>query len=731
MSILVQSSPRPLFTLHTKTATYQMQVEPHGYLLHNYYGPRIEGQDLSYLVQPQDRGYAPNPPDAGGDRHISPDTLPFEYSTCNLGDFREGCLAVRHPDGSTAADLRYKTHRLLPGKPALPGLPASFGAAQEVTTLEIDLVDTAGSVAVTLCYSVFEAYDVIARSARIRNTAAAPLTLDKALSLCVDDALPAPRDVLTFYGRHMGEKQMERTPLRHGKIRVDSTRGASSPQQSPFVILCDAAATETSGCCTAYSFVYSGGFLAQVELEQTETARFVMGIQPEGFGWQLAPGESFQTPEVLCAFSPAGFDPLSNKLHRFQREHLMRGAWKDKRCPVLINNWEATYFDFDEPKLLKLAADAKALGVEMLVLDDGWFGKRNDDNSGLGDWFVNTAKLPGGIAGLGEKLHGMGLKFGLWFEPEMVSPDSDLMRAHPDWSLRIPGRAQVTSRAQCVLDMGRADVVEHLFAQISAVVEAGQLDYIKWDMNRHITEAWSSLLPPERQGEVRHRYILGVYALMERLLARFPQLLLENCASGGGRFDAGMLYYSPQIWASDNTDPIDRLAIQYGTSFGFPAKSWGAHVSASPSHQTGRTTPFATRALVAMAGTFGYELNPAELCAADKAAIPAQIAQFKSQWATNHLGSYHRLTDPKTDRWFTAWMTVSADGAQALVNIVVTAPCANAPILRVRPRGLDPAATYRCSDGNTYTGAALMHAGLLLEPVRGDYSAVQIELARV
>lgn len=721
----------PLFTLHTQTSTYQMVVEPHGYLLHCYYGEKIEGQDLSYLIQPQDRGYAANPPDAGGDRALSPDTLPQEYSTFGVGDFRESCLDLQDASGAIAADLRYCGHRLLPGKPGLPGLPAAYGTEQEVETLEIDLCDAVTGLTVTLQYSVFAEFDIITRSVRITNAGQGPLVLRRALSLCLDWQLPARRDIITFYGRHMGERNMERTPLRHGKIRAESTRGASSPHHNPFLLLCDRSADETAGACYAFSFVYSGSFLAQAELDQADQLRIVMGIEPQNFSWNLAPGEVFQAPEVLCCYNGSGFDGLSNKLHRFQREHLMRGPYRTRRCPVLVNNWEATYFDFDTEKLLALARAAKEVGVEMLVLDDGWFGRRNDDTTSLGDWWVNTQKLPGGLAALGKALREMGLKFGLWFEPEMVSPDSDLMRAHPDWCLSIPGRPNVTSRSQCVLDMGLPAVQEYLFEAMAGIIREAGLSYIKWDMNRNITNAHSNALPPQRQGEVWHRYILGVYALLERLVQAFPELLIESCASGGGRYDAGMLYYSPQVWGSDNTDAIDRLQIQYGNSFGFPMKSLGSHVSVCPNHQAGRTTPFDTRAIVAMAGSFGYEMDLTRLSEAEKAEVRAQIRRFLRQQELAQLGSYHRLTNAQTDRWFTAWMTVAPDQSKALVNVVLLSPKANAPILAVKLRGLNPAKQYRDGNGTVYLGAALMNAGLVLPPLRGDYTALQVELEMV
>lgn len=435
------------FSLHTKHCTYQMWVEKHGVLLHTYYGPRVDGQDFSYLIQRQDRAYAANPPDAANDRTFSLDTLLQEYSSFGAGDFRESCLDVRHQNGGVAADLRYCRCRVCPGKKGLPGLPASFGTSQEANTLEIELKDRESGICVTLQYAVFYKEDVITRSARIHNGGGEPITLERALSCCIDLPVSSGYDVMTFYGKHMGEKQVERTPLRRGKIRVDSVRGASSPHQSPFVILCNSNATEAAGECMAFSFVYSGSFLAQIEVDQIEQTRFVMGIHPQSFSWQLEPGESFQTPEVLCCYSNCGLDTLSNNLHSFQLRHLLRGEYRAKRCPVLINSWEAMYFDFDDEKLLAWARAARDLGIELLVLDDGWFGVRNDDTTSLGDWKVNRKKLKHGIGELGRKLHDMGLYFGLWFEPEMVSSDSELMRAHPEWCIGIPGRARSIGRS--------------------------------------------------------------------------------------------------------------------------------------------------------------------------------------------------------------------------------------------------------------------------------------------
>lgn len=722
---------RHVFTLHTQSATYQMIVDSHGYLLHCYYGAKIEKQDLSYCIQPQDRGFAANPPDAAGDRTLSPDTLPQEYSSFGVGDFRESCLDVRGDDGSVAADLRYTDHRIYAGKRPLYGLPATYGTEKDVDTLEIDLQDEISGLKVTLRYSVFAKWNVIARSVEVLNRGTGILVLNRVLSCCLDEPVPRMRDIITFYGRHMGERNLERTPLRHGKIRVDSMRGASSPHYNPFVILCDSNTTETLGNCCAFSFVYSGNFMAQAETDQIDTLRFVMGIAPQNFSWELAPGTSFQAPEVLMCFSDAGLDTLSTQLNGFQLRHLMRGKYRTERCPILVNNWEATYFDFDEQKLLDLAQVAKEVGIEMLVLDDGWFGQRNDDTTSLGDWVVNLQKLPEGLAGLGSRINALGLQFGLWFEPEMVSPISSLMESHPDWCLHIPGRKNATSRSQYVLDMGSAAVQEYLFQQMSELIREAKLTYIKWDMNRSITNAHSTLLPPHRQGEIWHRYILGVYALMERLLNGFPELLIESCASGGGRYDAGMLYYSPQVWASDNTDAIDRLKIQYGNSFGFPMKSMGSHVSICPNHQTGRVAPLNTRAIVAMSGSFGYEMDLTKLSDTEKNQVKLQTERFKRQWRLHQLGEYHRLTDAQSDRWFTAWQVVAEDKSAAIIHLVLLAPRANAPVLSVRLRGLQKHAVYEDNFGNHYTGQALMNAGLVFSPMLGEYTALQIELNRI
>ena len=726
MSIVADPN-QGLFTLHTQASTYQLKVGPYGFLLHTYYGPRIDGEDLSYLLPHYAMSFSANPADTGGDRSFSLDNQPQEYPTYGATDFRESALAVTGPDGVAYADLRYDGFELCAGKYSLEGLPALYGEGFD--TLKIYLADPHTGLRVTLLYGVLERDDVITRAALIENRGTAPLILDRALSLGLD--FPSSEyDLYTFHGRHCRERMPQRTPLPHGKLRVDSLRGASSHQYNPFVILCDRDATEDAGCCYGASLVYSGSFLAQAEVDQTGSTRLVMGIHPDTFRWALAPGETFPVPEVCLTFSGEGLTGLSQRLHRAFRDHLCRGKYRAARRPVLINSWEAVYFDFDSDKLVEIARSAAPLGVELLVMDDGWFGKRDDDNSGLGDWTVNERKLKGSLAQLADRVNACGLGLGIWIEPEMVSEDSDLYRAHPDWCLHIPGRPGSRSRNQLVLDMGRRDVQDYLFDSISAVLASANIAYVKWDMNRHLTEVGSAALPASRQGEAGHRHILGVYRLMERLTSAFPDILFEGCSGGGGRFDAGMLYYTPQIWCSDDTDAAERLVIQYGTSFGYPVSAVGSHVSVCPNHQTGRSTPLHTRGVVAMAGTVGYELDISRMSEEEKGQVAAQVATYKRNEALINRGDYYRLSDVMAQSEYAAWMFVSPERDRALFSFVQRYAQAASPGFRVRLKGLKPHARYRVGDtGLTLSGAALMSAGLPITPMPGDHGAVQWEIA--
>lgn len=723
MSIQFDEHSR-LFRLKTESSSYQMKISELGHLLHVYYGPRLD-DDMSYLIDRQDRGFSGNPWDAP-DRTYSLDTLPQEYPFAGGGDYREPCLEQVDRCGSLAADYRYVSHRILRGKPKLEGLPMLRGG-DDVQTLEITLTDTPSKTDMILQYSVCKGIDILTRSVKIVNRGDAPIRLERALSCCVDFCVPEKFELLTFYGRHCGERTMQRTPITHGKARIDSVRGVSSPQYNPFAVLCTPETTERSGRCYGFCFVYSGNFLFQVEKDQIDQTRVVMGIAPQEFSWTLAPQEAFQTPEVLLSFSDCGFSALSRSLHTALRERVCDPKWLDCPRPVLINNWEATYFDFDEAALASIAREAGALGVELFVLDDGWFGRRSGDTSSLGDWYVNHQKLPNGLEGLSSRVRSYGLQLGLWVEPEMISPDSDLNRLHPDWCLAIPGRNATLSRAQRVLDMTRTDVRDYLFDALCAILDRTDIRYIKWDMNRHLCEKYSAALLPERQGEVAHRYVLGVYALLERLTARYPQLLIESCSGGGGRFDAGMLYYTPQIWCSDNTDPIARLDIQYGTSFCYPQSCVSAHVSASPNHQTGRETSLHTRFCVATAaGGFGYELDPAKIGADEKEEITRQIKTYQQYRDLFCNGDFYRLTETDTAS-HNAWMVVSPDRKMAIMTYVETEPTANGPERSVRLNGLVQELRYKNSINSLcLSGRALMSAGFVLPQLSGNSPAIQV-----
>ena len=738
MSIVFDSASKT-FTLHTKDTTYQMQLGPLGHLLHLYYGPRAEGC-FDYLFFPRDVGFSPNPYDLREGRGWSLDTLPQEYSGELSGDYRLCSLRLETEEGLRGADLRAVRHEIRPGKYALTGLPAAFAREDECETLAVTLRDAATGAEVELLYGVYESQNVITRAARIRNGGSAAMTLRKAASACLD--LPfGSWELLHFHGRHTGERTPERVSVMNGIQTVGSNRGASSHQHNPFLILCRPETGEDAGGCFGLMLVYSGSFRAETEQDQTGAVRAVMSLGDESFSWRLQPGECFDAPEVILACSDAGLTPLSQTFHRFLRDCLCPPRFAGASRPVLLNSWEASYFDFTAESILALAREAKDLGMDMLVLDDGWFGARDDDFRALGDWFVNEAKLPGGLRPLIDQIRARGLQFGLWVEPEMVSEDSELYRAHPDWALTMPGRKPAMGRDQLVLDLTRRDVVDWLFETFSAILRDSGISYIKWDMNRHLSDVFSRALPPERQGEAQHRYVLGLYSLLGRLTKAFPDVLFEGCAGGGGRFDAGMLAFSPQIWCSDNTDPISRLAIQRGTSCGYPVSAIAGHVSASPNHQTGRRTPLGTRAVVAMAGAFGYELDPAKLTDAERAEIRTQIARYREYASLLHRGDYYRL-QPDGSAPLCAWQVVSADRRETLLSAVMTESVSNARPAHLRLKGLNPETRYavvRCEffgctvspaplRAAEFTGAALLYGGLTLPALYGDYPSVQLLL---
>ena len=712
------------FTLQTKNTTYQMQVDRYGFLLHLYYGKKTDGC-MDYLLTYYDRGFSGNPYDAGEDRTYSMDTLPQEFPCYGNGDFRSTAFAVENADGSMSCDLRYKSHKIFDGKYNLEGLPAVYASEQEAQTLEILMEDPVTGVKVVLLYGVLPAQDIITRSVCVKNESSGKIYLNKIESASLD-FLYGDYELLTFYGRHAMERNVQRVPVVHGTQKIGSVRGTSSHQYNPMMILAEKETTEDKGNCYAMSFVYSGCFQGEVLKDQLNQTRMMLGLQEEAFRYPLEAGEMFQAPEVILSYSSEGMNRLSQNLHHCIRQHICRGKYKEEIRPILINSWEAAYFDFTGDTIYELAKAAKEVNIDMLVMDDGWFGKRDDDNSGLGDWFVNEKKLGGTLGNLIKRINDLGVKFGIWIEPEMVSEDSDLYRKHPDWALTVPGRNPVRSRNQLVLDFSRKEVVDEIYDQICKVLDQGNIEYVKWDMNRSLMDVYSSVT--RDQGRVLHDYVLGLYDFLERLVQRYPNLLIEGCSGGGGRFDAGMMYYSPQIWCSDNTDALDRLQIQYGTSFGYPISAVGSHVSAVPNHQTGRKTPLHTRGVVAMSGTFGYELNLMKLSEEEKQEIREQIAEYKSYAPIIQNGLYYRLSDPTTEE-ICAWEFVHTDEkeqSKVLLNIVMQVIHGNMTVNYVKLQGLEETAVYREEkSGKRYTGAALMYGGMPLPIEPGEYQAYQ------
>ena len=718
-----------IFNLETENTLYQMKVDRFGVLNHLWYGEKTDCC-MDYLLDYPDAGFSGNIYEAENERTYSLNTLPQEYSTSGVGDFRISAISVTHEDGSNALDLRVREYQIKKGKYEIPGLPAVYAKEDEAETLEITLKDTATEAEVILKYGVFEKEDVITRSVVVKNSGKTPIVINKVHSMCLD--IPyGDWEWMHFYGRHTMERQAERVPVLHGISESSSSRGTSSHHQNPAVLLCEKDCTETNGHCIGAALMYSGGFQAQVEKDQLEQVRLVMGIHPDTFEWTLEAGEAFYTPEVILSCSTTGFAKLSQNFHHIIRNHVCRGTYQLSSRPVLINNWETTYFDFNEEKILNIARQASKLGIDMMVLDDGWFGKRDDDCSGLGDWFVNEKKLNGGLKALVEKINAMGMKFGLWFEPEMVSEDSDLYRNHPDWAIQIPGRKPMRSRYQLVLDMSNPEVVDYLYGVMSAILRENHIEYVKWDMNRSISDWYTATLSRGRQMEMPHRYVLGLYELLEKLTSEFPDVLFEGCSGGGGRFDAGMMYYCPQIWCSDDTDAHERTFIQYGTSFFYPTSTVGSHVSAVPNHQTGRITSIETRGVVAMAGSFGYELDLNQLSEEEKTVVAKQVTHYKEYQSLIYNGDYYRLANPFEDG-MSAWSWISEDKKTILVQGVLFRAKPNVLRKTLRLMGLEAKKNYKIAGTEeVYTGVALMSGGVLLQRAVGDDVSFEIVLEEI
>ena len=719
-----------IFKLDTRNTTYVIAVvDDEQFLGHVYYGKKLKEVHLDGLLRIHENPFVPSRNNR--DRVSFLDSFPMEYPAHGLGDYRESCISIRTEKGNVGLALSYVSHKITEGKDGLEGLPASFGKAGECETLEILCEDKVTGLQVILQYGIFDEADVITRSVKVVNTGKEDLYLTKVYSACLDMD-NKDFEAISLHGSWARERQIGTVPVSHGKYSVESIRGESSHQDHPFLALKTKNADQENGEVYAMHFVYSGNFKAQVQSDQFDQVRMTMGIHPEDFTWKLKEGESFQAPETVLVYSAQGLGQMTRIFHDFYRNHLIRSEYKNQKRPILINNWEATYFDFDTEKLIAIAKQASALGIEMLVMDDGWFGNRYDDNRALGDWFVNEEKLKGGLKYLVDEVNKLGMKFGIWFEPEMISPDSDLYRAHPDYAIAIPGREPSLCRNQYVLDLTRKEVRDYAYECVAKILRSANIEYVKWDMNRQLSDIGSLELPADQMGELYHRYVLAVYEMQERMMTEFPHLLLENCSGGGARFDPGMLYYSPQIWCSDDTDAIERLKIQEGTALIYPLSTMGAHVSDCPNHTVGRVTPFETRGYVALAGTFGYELDVTKIPESDREQIPAQVAMYHKYNDLVREGDYYRIASYAENHYFDCYGVVSKNKKEALYTYVQVLNRPNYHSRRIYLKGL-AAEKYYAIEGEdgTWSGEQLMNAGLLVQNPFGDFKGKLIHLTEV
>lgn len=686
-----------IFHLSSPAFSYVLKVQD-GQLFNLYWGAPLAHADLAYLLE----GFS-----GGASFELLTQRLPHELPSAGAGWYGEAALQAENTAGDNLTRLQYQDYQLLAEKPALPGLPHVHQAGAE--TLLLFLRDPLTGLEAQLSYSIVG--EGLARSMRLTNHGAQPLRLTHMASAAAV-VYGHDLEVIHLRGAHARERQLVRTPLGEAAYRIESQRGASGHEENPFLAAAAPEATEHSGSVWSMNLIYSGSFAASCQVGDSQNTTMMIGLNPAVHRWLLASGESFQTPEALLVYSQHGLNGMSHIYHHIYRHCLCKSPWNDRVRPILINNWEATYFNFDEDKILQIAQTAAELGIELFVLDDGWFGARDDDHRSLGDWYVNTRKLPHGLSGIAEKVNALGLQFGLWFEPEMISPDSDLYRAHPDWCLHVPGRARTEARHQLILDLTRPDVQDFIIKMLKDTLSSAPISYVKWDMNRNMTEAFSSYLPAERQMETQHRYMLGLYHILEEITSAFPEILFESCSGGGGRFDAGMLYYMPQTWTSDDTDAIERLGIQYGTSLVYPAAAMGAHISASPNHQVGRLTSMQMRGDVALGGNFGFELDLSRLSEEDLATAKTFVQKVKALRAITQNGEFTRLISPFGSSNYAAWQFLQDDQLLLCCYRKLSEPNPCPP--RVFLRGLDAAAYYTDEAGHTYSGSALMQAGLPL-----------------
>ncbi len=716
-----------VFKIDTANTSYIFAVvDTEGFLGHIYYGPYIDSSDVTYVLRTEEYPFVPSV----YAREKSPflDRFLHEFSGNGAGDFRESGIRVKDSKGHSVVALQYKGYRIIDDKPALPKMPSTFARDGKVKTLMVETYDPVIKLEVVFSYSIFEDSDAIIRTVKVTNKSEEKIHLTKIYPVCFDMEDEGYK-MLTLHGGWAKERQIEVRDIAHGRTNIGTYCGKSSHQEHPFFALLGPDTNDDQGKVYGFNFVYSGNFIGQVEKNQFDCLRVSMGINPENFDFCLESQEEFVSPEVVSIYSNDGLGKMTREFHDLYRNHLIRSEYLYKDRPILINNWEATYFDFDTDKLIAIAKEAAKYGIEMLVMDDGWFGKRNSDELSLGDWDVNEEKIKGGLKYLVEEVNKAGLKFGIWFEPEMVSLDSNLYREHPDWIISVPDREPAQSRRQFVLDLTRREVIEHVYESVAKILRSANIEYVKWDMNRQISDLGSYGLDVERQGEICHRFVLGVYELQERLLQEFPHLLLENCSSGGARFDPGMLYYSPQIWTSDDTDAIERLGIQEGTALIYPLSTLGAHVSDCPNHVLGRNVPFETRGHVAMAGTFGYELDVTKIPMEDRLQIPKQVEMYHKYHKLVSSGDYYRILSYKSNGLNDAYIIVSKDKSEALLTYVqvINRPNRLSRILKLK--GLDGSKIYKVEDSDKkYKGDVLMNIGLPIENLNGDFSSVMIHL---
>ena len=709
-----------IYKLDTDNTSYIFRECESGHLQHLYYGRKIHA-DAQVLCEK----HVSIP---GNTNICSPDFNNFsledmclEMSSWGKGDIREPFIEVSHADGSSTSDFLFESSKITLGKEESETLPGSYDEDGNVGHLTVILKDSNYNLKLELHYYVYEKCNVITRSAKFINESTDDVRLNRLMSMQLDFN-DSDYELSSFNGAWIREMNRNIISLEAGKYVNESVTGTSSNRANPFVMIARHNTSENFGECFGFNLIYSGNHYEAAQVNSYGKLRIVTGINPSLFSYKISAGESFETPEAVMTYGYAGFNSMSHNMHDFVNNHIVRGKWKNRVRPILLNSWEAAYFNINEKKLLRLAKAGKEAGVELFVMDDGWFGERNDDTSSLGDWTPNEKKLPGGIREIADKIKALGLDFGIWVEPEMVNEDSDLYRAHPEWAVRVPGQSHAEGRHQMLLDLTNKEVRDHIVNSMTKVFSFANISYVKWDMNRQLTDIGSVEFTGDRQGELAHRYVLGVYELQERLVNDFPDLLLENCSARGARFDPGMLYYSPQIWCSDDTDAIERLSIQEGTELIYPLSTMGAHVSDCPNHTVGRSTPFMTRAHVALAGTFGYELDITKISEEERAMIPEQVSMYHKYNDLVREGDYYRVASYRENGLYDCWMVVAKDKSEALVTYVQVLGRPNMHSRKIKLLGLYEAADYRL-DGTdeVYGGDLLMNAGMLVEDMRGDY----------